>query len=73
MTVPHDLKGTSMLHNTDSATGVAATSAPGLLYAAWVYLIGLPVEKWVSAATGLFILLQTIVLLRDKFCKRGDK
>lgn len=73
MTRQHDLKGSSMLHNTDSAAGVAATSTPGLLYATWVYLIGLPVEKWVSTVTLLFIVLQMVFLLRDKLGKRGDK
>lgn len=62
-----------MLHNTDSAAGVAATSAPGLLYVVWVYLINLPVEKWASALTVAFILMQMFFLLWDKLRKRRDK
>lgn len=62
-----------MLHNTDSAAGVAATSTPGLLYAGWVYLIGLPVEKWVSGLTGIFVVMQMVFLLVDRMKKRGKR
>lgn len=62
-----------MIYNTDSAAGVAATSAPGLLYAAWVYMVGLPIEKWVSAATLAFVLTQWAFLLRDRRNKRREK
>lgn len=62
-----------MLHNTDSAAGVAATSTPGLLYAAWVYWIGLPVEKWVSGLTAVFIAIQIAFLLADRWKKYRDK
>jgi hypothetical protein len=62
-----------MLHNTDTAAGVAATSLPGLAYSAWVYLIGLPVEKWVSGLTGIFIAMQMIFLLVDRMKKRRGK
>lgn len=62
-----------MLHNTDSAAGVAATSLPGLLYAAWVYLIGLPVEKWVSGLTGIFVAMQMVFLMIDRLKKNRGK
>jgi hypothetical protein len=62
-----------VIHNTDSAAGVAATSTPGLLYAAWVYMVGLPIEKWVSAATLAFVLLQMSFLVRDRMKKRGKR
>ncbi len=62
-----------MLHNTDSAAGVAATSTPGLIYLAWVYLTSLPVEKWASSLTVVFVLLQTFFLLRDKLKKHGKR
>lgn len=62
-----------MLHNTDSAAGIAATSTPGLLYAVWVYLIGQPIEKWVSAVTLAFVTMQLVFLLRDRMKKRRGK
>jgi hypothetical protein len=62
-----------VIYQTDSAAGVAATSSPGLAYAAWVYLIGLPIEKWVSFVTGLFVVLQIVFLLVDRLKKRRGK
>jgi hypothetical protein len=61
------------MHNTDSPGGVAATSAPGLIYAAFVYLFNQPIEKWVSAATFFFVVLQMFFLLKDRMKKRRHR
>lgn len=63
----------TVLHNTDSPAGVAATSAPGVVYSVCVYLIGLPVEKWVSGLTAIFVTLQIIFMLADRVKKRGKR
>jgi hypothetical protein len=62
-----------MLHNTDTAAGVAYTSAPGLLYVIVRYLLDLPIEKWVSAWTLIFVVLQVAFLLVDRLKKRRGK
>lgn len=62
-----------MLHNTDTPAGVVTTSSPGLAYAALVYVFNQPIEKWVSAATLCFIVLQMFFLLRDRRKKRRER
>ena len=60
------------MHNTDSPGGIVATSAPGLIYAAFVYLFNQPIEKWVSAATFFFVILQ-MFFLKDRMKKRRHR
>lgn len=62
-----------MLHNTDTAAGVATTSSPGVAYALVVYVFNQPIEKWVSAATFCFVVLQMFFLFRDRRKKRHNR
>lgn len=62
-----------MLHNTESLPGVAATSMPGLFYAALVFLFDKPVSWWASMAALVFTLLQIFFLLRDRLKKRTTR
>lgn len=57
---------------TQTPTGIAVTSSPGIAYAAWVYLVGLPLEKWVSFAVLVFTVLQIVFLLKDRMKKRRE-
>lgn len=42
---------------------------PPVSVAAWQYVLGLPIEKWVAAATLVYIVLQAGFLLYDR-CTR---
>jgi dolichyl-phosphate-mannose--protein O-mannosyl transferase len=59
-----------LLFQVDTPAGVAVTSSPGVAYAALVYLVGVPIEKWVSVAVLLFTVLQIIFLVKDRMKKR---
>jgi hypothetical protein len=48
----------------------AVKAAPAVGVSAWHYVLGMPVEKWVSVAALLFTVLQIIVLVRKEFWKR---
>lgn len=55
----------------DSSTpGVIAQSAPGIAFTVVNWLLDIPVEKWVSVVTLIFVSLQVIFLVRDRFKKR---
>ena len=58
-----------MIQQPDTVIGVAATSLPGIIYSIWVVIIAAPIEKWVSTATLIFIVLQIFFLIRDRFRK----
>jgi hypothetical protein len=63
-------KGFKLIDQSQTAAGIAATSTPGLLYLAWHYFTSIPIEKWVSIATFIFVTLQIIFLLADRIKKR---
>lgn len=48
-------------------------AAPPVAVTAWRYLLDLPVEKWVSVATLIYVLLQGYFLLRNELRKRDKK
>jgi hypothetical protein len=52
------------------AIKAAAETAPPLAVAGYHYLLQMPIEKWVSVATLLYVLLQVVVLARKEFFKR---
>lgn len=56
----------------DELISAAAKSAPPLSVSAWQYVFGLPVEKWVAAATLFYILLQAYFLITDRIEKRAQ-
>lgn len=62
-----------MVQPPDTVTGVTINSSPGLAYTVYAYLSAQPVEKWVSTLTGIFVLLQIIFLLRDRFKRNRDR
>jgi hypothetical protein len=62
-----------MMHNTDTPTGVAITSAPGILFMILHGLLDAPVEKWASALACIFVILQIAFLLADRLKRRRVK
>jgi hypothetical protein len=54
-------------------TGALVRMSPPAAVAAWNYLLGLPIEKWVSVATLIYIGLQAFFLLKDRMKKRRDR
>lgn len=49
---------------------VAKASSPGIVYSAAAWLVNIPIEKWVSAATLILVVLQIVFLIRDRIKKR---
>lgn len=49
---------------------VGKASSPGLIYTVVAWFANVPIEKWVSAATLILVILQIIFLIRDRFKKR---
>lgn len=49
----------------------AIETAPPASLVAWHYLLDLPIEKWLTAITIAYVILQFIVLVRREFVKRG--
>jgi hypothetical protein len=47
----------------------AAKAAPPVAVTAANYLLGMPIEKWVAAATLFYILLQAFFLIKDRLKK----
>jgi hypothetical protein len=56
----------------DIADAVVKVSPSGLLVA-WNHLATVPAEKWLTYVTIGFVILQTVVLVRKEFLKRGGK
>lgn len=48
-------------------------SAPPVAVTAWHYLLDLPVEKWVSVVTLIYVGLQAFFLVRDRMKKGRTK
>jgi len=59
-----------MTQQPDSASSVLAQASPGLAFTVANWVLDIPVEKWVSVATLIFVVLQIIFLLRDRLKKR---
>lgn len=59
-----------MMSSPDSAHGVAVQAAPGVAFTVVNWMLDIPVEKWVSVATLIFVVLQIFFLLRDRMKKR---
>lgn len=59
-----------MLHNTETPTGVAITSSPGIIFMILHGLLDAPVEKWASALACIFVVLQIAFLLADRLKRR---
>jgi hypothetical protein len=51
---------------------VVETSPPVAL-SAWHYLAGQPIEKWLTAITIFYVILQAVVLVRKEFWKRKGR
>lgn len=47
--------------------------APPTLVTAYTYVLGMPIEKWVSVATLIYIVLQAFFLLRNQLRKGRRK
>jgi hypothetical protein len=56
----------------DAAARGALKASPGGAVVAWNYILGMPVEKWVSLAVLVFTVLQIVVLVRREFIKRKE-
>jgi hypothetical protein len=54
-------------------TGAVVRMSPPAAVAAWNYVLGMPIEKWVSVATLIYILLQAYFLLKDRLRKRRER
>jgi hypothetical protein len=59
----------------DDITVATVKAAPPVAVTAYNYVLGMPIEKWVSVATLIYIILQAYFLVRDKMRKRrkGDE
>lgn len=57
----------------DQITSAAMKSSPPVAVTLWHYLLNLPVEKWVSFATLIYVLLQGFFLVRNEMKKRGKR
>lgn len=53
----------------DVAKAIVETAPPATL-TAWNYLSGQPIEKWLTAITIVYVVLQAVVLVRKEFFKR---
>lgn len=62
-----------MVQQPDTIAGVAVNSTPGLIYTIYAFLSAQPIEKWVSVATLIFVVLQTIFMVRDRMKKRRER
>jgi hypothetical protein len=54
----------------DAAAKGALKASPAGAVVFWNYVLGIPVEKWVSLAVLVFTVLQIVVLVRREFLKR---
>jgi len=54
----------------NEVTQIALKTSPPALVTMWHYVLGLPVEKWVAVATLIYVVVQTVVLVRDKFFRK---
>jgi hypothetical protein len=55
----------------DELISATTKAAPPVGVTAWQYVFGLPVEKWVAAATLCYILVQIYCLIVDRIEKRN--
>lgn len=62
-----------MTQQPDSATGVLAQASPGIAFTLVNWMLDIPVEKWVSVATLIFVVLQIVFLVRDRMKKRKSR
>ena len=56
-----------MTQQPDSVSAIAVNSAPGLVYLAMRWLCDLTIDKWVSFATLVLIVMQIFVFARKEF------
>lgn len=55
----------------DELLSAATKASPPVSVTVWQYFFGLPVEKWVAAATLFYIILQAYFLITDRIEKRN--
>lgn len=55
----------------DELFAASRNSLPPVGVTVWQYFFGLPIEKWVAAATLFYILIQAYFLIIDRIEKRN--
>jgi hypothetical protein len=51
----------------------AAKASPPVAVTAWHYIFDMPIEKWVAVATFVYVVLQIVVILRDRIFGRDKR
>lgn len=59
-----------MLQQPGNASSAIAQASPGIAFTIVNSLLDIPIEKWVSVVTFIFVVLQIIFLIRDRFKRR---
>lgn len=55
----------------DEIVSATMKATPPAAVTAYTYVLGMPIEKWVSVATLVYIALQAYFLIQDRISKRN--